>query len=86
MILYGRGVDSSLHKKAALGVLWRSIDRIFASLIHEDDVTDEEEEKEAPQINPRCALRKVTKDIKILKLGSLSKRFMYRVQYHVNDL
>ena len=68
--------------KKQLEVLCRSIDRTIATWIHEDDVKDEEEEKEAQQINPRCALRKVPKNMNMLKLGSFSKRIMYRVQYH----
>ena len=30
----------------------------------------------------RCALRKIPKNMNFLKLGSFSKRIMYRVQYH----
>ena len=59
-----------------------AIDRVIATWIHENDVKDEEEEKKCAQINPRCALRQVPKDMNIWKLGSFSKRIMYRVQYH----
>ena len=33
-------------------------------------------------MNRRCALRKVPRNMNLLKLGSFSKRIMYRVQYH----
>ena len=65
-----------------LEVLCVAIDRVIATWIHENDVRDEEKEKESPQINQRCALREVPKNMNLLKLGSFSKRIMYRVQYH----
>ena len=39
-------------------------------------------EKEFPEMNERFALRKVPKNMNILKLGSFAKRIMYRVQCH----
>ena len=59
-----------------------TIDKLIATWIHESDVKDEELEKNFPKANPRCALRKVPKNMDLLKLGSFSKRIMYRVQYH----
>ena len=67
--------------KRQLEVLCKSIDRVIATWIHKDDVKDEEQEK-AQQIDSRCALRKVPKDMNLIKLGSFSKRIMYRVQHN----
>ena len=68
--------------KRQLEHLCIAIDRVITTWIHKNDVKDEEEEKKCAQINPRCALRQVPKDMNIWKLGSFSKRIMYRVQFH----
>ena len=68
--------------KRQLEYLCAAIDRVIATWIHENDVKAEEWEKEFPEMNKRCALRKVPKNMNILKLGSFAKRIMYRVQYH----
>ena len=68
--------------KRQLELLCIAIDRVIATWIHENDVKDEEEEKKCSQINPRCALRQIPKNMNIWKLGSFSKRIMFRVQYH----
>ena len=68
--------------KRQLEFLCTAIDKVIATWIHEDDVKAEEWEKEFPEMNKRCALRKVPKNMNILKLGSFAKRIMYRVQYH----
>ena len=65
-----------------LKFLCRAIDRVIATWIHENDVKAEELEKESPELNPRCALRKVPRNMNLLKFGSFSKQIMYRCQYH----
>ena len=55
---------------------------MIATWIHENDVKAEELEKESPELNPRCALRKVPRNMNLLKFGSFSKQIMYRCQYH----
>ena len=67
--------------KKQLELLCKAIDRVIATWIHDDDVKAEEKEKESPKLNPRCALRKVPEAMNLLKLGSFSKRIMFRVQY-----
>ena len=68
--------------KRQLEFLCIAIDKVIATWIHEDDVKAEEFEKEFPEENPRCALREIPNNMNLLKLGSFSKRIMYRVQYH----
>lgn len=68
--------------KRQLELLCMAIDRIIATWIHEDDLKDEENEKKFPKMNTRCAQRNIPKNMNLLKLGSFSKRIMYRVQYH----
>ena len=68
--------------KRQLQFLCRAIDRVIATWIHEDDVKAEELEKHSPELNERTALRKVPKNMNLLRLGSFSKRIMYRCQYH----
>ena len=59
-----------------------AIDKVIATWIHPNDVKDEEWERDIPQLSQRCALREVPENMNLLKLGSFSKRIMYRVQYH----
>ena len=56
--------------KRQLELLCIAIDKVIATWIHQDDVKDEDREKDIPQFNPRCALRKVPKykNLKIRKL------------------
>ena len=68
--------------KRQLEFLCMAIDKVIATWIHEDDVKAEELEKEFPELNQRCALRQVPRNMNFLKLGSFSQRIMYRVQYH----
>ena len=68
--------------KEQLTFLCKAIDRVIATWIHENDVKAEELEKDSPELNPRCALRVIPKNMNLLKLGSFSKRIMYRCQYH----
>ena len=68
--------------KRQLQFLCKAIDKVIATWIHENDVKAEELEKVSPQLNPRCALREVPKNMNLLKLGSFSKQIMYRCQYH----
>ena len=68
--------------KRQLELLCIAIDKVIATWIHQDDVKDEDREKDIPQFNPRCALRKIPKYMNLLKLGSFATRIMYRVQYH----
>ena len=68
--------------KRQLEFLCIAIDKVIATWIHPNDVKDEEWEKDIPQLSQRCALREVPTNMNLLKLGSFSKRIMYRVQYH----
>ena len=68
--------------KRQLQFLCRAIDRVIATWIHEYDVKAEELEKESPELNERTALRKIPKNMNLLRLGTFSKRIMYRCQYH----
>ena len=68
--------------KRQLEFLCIAIDKVIATWIHEDDVKAEEQEKDLQELNQRCALRQVPRNMNLLKLGSFSKRIIYRVQYH----
>ena len=68
--------------KRQLEFLCMAIDKVIATWIHQGDVNDEEWEKDIPTMTGRCALRRIPKNMNLLKLGSFSKRIMYRVQYH----
>ena len=50
--------------KRQLQFLCKAIDKVIATWIHENDVKAEELEKVSPQLNPRCALREVPKNMK----------------------
>ena len=68
--------------KRQLELLCIAIDKVIATWINQKDVNDEEWEKDIPVLNKRCALRKVPRNMNLIKFGSFSKRIMYRVQYH----
>ena len=53
--------------KRQLEVLCAAIDKVIATWIHENDVKAEELEKESPELNERCALRKIPKNMNIFK-------------------